>query len=159
MLERKASGWRGNTCAAGRGRRAGVRKACGRRGMAADDAAEPVPLRTIAREWGRIGCTGFGGPPAHLALLRALCVGRRGWMSASEFEDGVAAANMMPGPASTQMALFCAWRLRGPAGALLGGACFIVPGLILILVMSAVFLASRPPLWIRGAAAGAGAAV
>jgi chromate transporter len=127
--------------------------------MAAGDAAEPVPLRTIAREWGRIGCTGFGGPPAHLALLRALCVDRRGWMSASEFEDGVAAANMMPGPASTQMAIFCAWRLRGPAGALIGGACFIVPGLILILVMSAVFLASRPPLWIRGAAAGAGAAV
>ncbi|HEY7011264.1 MAG TPA: chromate efflux transporter [Streptosporangiaceae bacterium] len=125
----------------------------------AGDAARQVPLRTIAREWGWIGCTGFGGPPAHLALLRALCVDRRGWMSASEFEDGVAAANMMPGPASTQMAIFCAWRLRGRAGALIGGACFIVPGLILILVLSAVFLASRPPLWIRGAAAGAGAAV
>ncbi len=127
--------------------------------MDAADAGEPVPLLTIAREWGRIGCTGFGGPPAHLALLRALCVERRGWMSASEFEDGVAAANMMPGPASTQMAIFCAWRLRGPAGALIGGACFIVPGLILILALSSVFLASRPPLWIRGAAAGAGAAV
>ena len=128
-------------------------------GRGSGDAPGQVPLRTIAREWGRIGCTGFGGPPAHLALLRALCVDRRGWMSASEFEDGVAAANMMPGPASTQMAIFCAWRLRGPAGALIGGACFIVPGLILILVLSAVFLASRPPLWIRGAAAGAGAAV
>jgi chromate transporter len=127
--------------------------------VAAADPGEPVPLLTIAREWGRIGCTGFGGPPAHLALLRALCVERRGWMSASEFEDGVAAANMMPGPASTQMAIFCAWRLRGPAGALIGGACFIVPGLILILALSAVFLGSRPPLWIRGAAAGAGAAV
>jgi len=120
---------------------------------------ERVPLLTIAREWGRIGCIGFGGPPAHLALLRALCVERRGWISASEFEDGVAAANMLPGPASTQMAIFCAWRLRGPAGALVGGACFIVPGLVLILAISAVFLASRPPLWIRGAAAGAGAAV
>jgi chromate transporter len=131
----------------------------GDQSVAGADRGRRVPLRTIAREWGRIGCTGFGGPPAHLALLRALCVDRRGWLSASEFEDGVAAANMMPGPASTQMAIFCAWRLRGPAGALVGGACFIVPGLILILAMSAVFLASRPPLWIRGAAAGAGAAV
>jgi chromate transporter len=118
-----------------------------------------VSLLTIAREWGRMGCIGFGGPPAHIALLRALCVDRRGWMSAREFEDGVAAANLLPGPASTQLAIFCAWRLRGPRGALVGGACFIVPGLIVILALSAVFLAARPPVWIRGAAAGADAAV
>jgi chromate transporter len=118
-----------------------------------------VPLRTIAREWGRVGCIGFGGPPAHIALLRALCVDRRGWISAREFEDGVAATNMLPGPASTQLAIFCAWRLRGTLGALIGGACFIVPGLIVILALSALFLAPHPPLWIRGAAAGAGAAV
>jgi chromate transporter len=123
------------------------------------DAAGRVPLLTIAQEWGRIGCTGFGGPPAHIALLRKLCVDRRGWMSAAEFEDGVAATGLLPGPASTQLAIFCAWRLRGPAGALIGGACFIVPGLILILGLSAVFLAAHPPLWIRGLAAGADAAV
>jgi len=126
-----------------------------------EPAATPprVPLMTIAREWGRIGCIGFGGPPAHIALLRALCVNRRGWISAQEFEDGIAACNMLPGPASTQLAIFCAWRLRGPRGALIGGACFIVPGLIVILALSALFLAARPPLWIKGAAAGADAAV
>jgi chromate transporter len=121
--------------------------------------AERVPLLTIAREFGRIGCIGFGGPPAHIALLRTLCVERRGWISAAEFEDGVAATNMLPGPASTQLAIFCAWRLRGPRGALVGGACFIVPGLIVILALSAVFLAARPPLWIKGASLGADAAV
>jgi chromate transporter len=120
---------------------------------------EQVPLRTIAREWGRIGCIGFGGPPAHIALLRALCVDRRGWISGREFEDGVATTNMLPGPASTQLAIFCAWRLRGRLGALVGGACFIVPGLIVILALSAAFLAPHPPLWIKGAAAGADAAV
>jgi chromate transporter len=119
----------------------------------------PVTLATIARQWGRIGCIGFGGPPAHIALLRELCVDRRGWLSAAEFEDGIAATSILPGPASTQLAIFCAWRLRGPAGALVGGACFIVPGLIVILGLSALFLAARPPLWVRGAAAGAGAAV
>ena len=118
-----------------------------------------VPLLTIAREWGRIGCIGFGGPPAHIALLRTLCVERRAWISAAEFEDGIAATNMLPGPASTQLAIFCAWRLRGPRGALVGGACFIVPGLIVILALSAVFLAARPPLWIKGASLGADAAV
>src|SRR6516225_1697738 len=118
-----------------------------------------VSLLTIAREWGRIGCIGFGGPPAHIALLRALCVDRRGWISAQEFEDGIAATNILPGPASTQLAIYCAWRLRGPRGALVGGACFIVPGLIVILALSAVFLAAHPPLWISGAAGGANAAV
>ncbi|WP_042416476.1 chromate efflux transporter [Streptacidiphilus anmyonensis] len=119
----------------------------------------PVPLATIAREWGRIGCIGFGGPPAHIALLRQLCVERRGWIAASEFEDGIAATNLLPGPASTQLAIFTAWRLRGVAGAVVGGLCFIVPGLVLILVLSAVFLASGTPGWVRGAAAGAGSAV
>jgi len=118
-----------------------------------------VGLGTIAREWGRIGCIGFGGPPTHIALLRQLCVDRRRWIAAAEFEDGIAATNLLPGPASTQLAIFTAWRLRGLAGALVGGVCFIVPGLVLILALAALFLAGHPPLWVRGAAAGAGAAV
>jgi len=119
----------------------------------------PVPLRTIAREWARLGCIGFGGPPAHIALLRRLCVTDRQWIGATEFEDGIASVNLLPGPASTQLAIFCAWRLRRAAGAVVGGTCFILPGLILILGLSAVFLATRPPEAILGAAAGAGAAV
>ena len=121
--------------------------------------ARRVTLRTIAREWVRIGCIGFGGPPAHITLLRKLCVEQRRWLSAQEFEDGVAATNLLPGPASTQLAIFCAWRLRGPLGGVLGGLCFIVPGLVVILVLSALFLEARPPRWVAGAAAGAGAAV
>ena len=93
----------------------------------------PVPLITIIREWGRIGCIGFGGPPAHIALLRRLCVEDRQWLPPGDFEDGLAACNLLPGPASTQLAIFCGWRLRGPAGAILGGICFIVPGLVIIL--------------------------
>jgi len=116
-------------------------------------------LLTVAREWGRIGCIGFGGPPAHIALLRRLCVERRGWLAAQELEDAIAACNLLPGPASTQLAIFCAWRLRGRTGALVGGVCFIVPGLILIIGLAALFLAGSPPDWIRGAGAGAGAAV
>jgi chromate transporter len=127
-------------------------------------AAEPPPryqasLATVTREWGRIGCIGFGGPPAHIALLRKLCVDERGWLDAREFEDAIAACNLLPGPASTQLAIFCAWRVRGRLGALAGGIAFIVPGLIVILALSVLFLAARPPLWVRGAGAGAGAAV
>jgi len=113
----------------------------------------------IARHWGRIGCVGFGGPPAHIALLRRLCVERKGWLSSHEFEDAIAACNLLPGPASTQLAIFCAWRLRGWRGAIVGGLGFILPGLVLIILLAALFLASSPPTWVRGAGAGAGAAV
>jgi chromate transporter len=120
---------------------------------------ERVPLATLIREWGRIGAIGFGGPPAHLALFRKLCVDERGWLTAQEFEDGIAATNLLPGPASTQLAIYCAWRLRGRPGAVVGGVCFILPGLIIILALSSLFLSAHPPLWVLGAAAGAGAAV
>jgi chromate transporter len=123
------------------------------------DARPGVHLTTIAREWGRIGCIGFGGPPTHIAMLRRLAVEREKWIDEVEFEDAIAATNLLPGPASTQLAIFCAWRLRGLSGALVGGACFIGPGLAIIIVLSAIFLASNPPTWVKGAALAAGAAV
>jgi chromate transporter len=115
-------------------------------------------LRDVAAQWARIGYTGFGGPPAHIALLRELCVDRRRWLTAHEFEDAVATCNLLPGPASTQLAVFCAWRVAGPVGAIVGGAAFILPGLVAILALAVVFLSS-PPDWIRAVGAGAGAAV
>jgi chromate transporter len=121
--------------------------------------AARVPLAVIVREWGRIGCIGFGGPPTHIKLLRDLCVQRRGWLDAREFEDAIAVCNLLPGPASTQLAIFCAWRLRGRLGALAGGAAFIIPGLVVILALAVLFLAKSPPLWVLGAGAGAGGAV
>jgi chromate transporter len=116
-------------------------------------------LVLIAREWGRIGCVGFGGPPAHIALLRDLCVSRYRWLSDADFERAIAATNLLPGPASTQLAIYCAWRLRGAPGALLGGASFILPGLAAILALAALFLSGSPPAWLRGAGIGAGSAV
>src|SRR2546423_6353750 len=113
-------------------------------------------LWTVLREWGRLGCIGFGGPPTHIALLRQLCVQRRGWLDDREFEDAVVACNLLPGPASTQLAIFCAWRVRGRAGALVGGAAFILPRLVVILGLAALFLNRLPPLLVKGSRAGAG---
>jgi chromate transporter len=121
--------------------------------------ARPPSLATVVREWGRIGCIGFGGPPTHIRLLRDLCVERKRWLTSVEFEDAVAACNLLPGPASTQLAIFCAWRVRGRPGALLGGAAFIIPGLVLILALAALFLEGTPPRMVLAAGAGAGSAV
>jgi chromate transporter len=121
--------------------------------------SQPPGLAEIARVWGRVGISGFGGPPTHVAMLRELCVHQHGWIDEEAFERAFAATSLLPGPASTQLAIYCGWLLRGSAGALVGGVCFILPGLVMILALAALFLAKAPPAWVRGAAAGAGAAV
>ncbi len=103
--------------------------------------------------------TGFGGPPAHIELLRQLVVRRRAWMAEQEFEDAIAACNLLPGPASTQLAIFCARWVAGWPGAVIGGLVFVLPAVLIILALSALFLAHAPPAWVRGAGAGAGAAI
>ena len=118
-----------------------------------------VPLPTVIREWGRLGLIGFGGPPAHIALLRELVVERRRWIDAREFEDANAACQLLPGPASTQLAIYCAQRVAGVPGAFAGGLAFILPGLAMVLAIAALALGDAPPEWILGIGAGAGAAV
>ncbi len=125
----------------------------------AGESSPQVPLATVAREWLRIGLTGFGGPPAHIALLRELTVSRRRWIEPRTFEDANAACSLLPGPASTQLAILCAYRVAGAAGAIIGGLGFIVPAVMMVIIGSVFVLAQAPPVWLRGAAAGAGAAV
>ena len=118
-----------------------------------------APLSVIAKQWLRIGLIGFGGPPAHISLLRELVVRRERWMDARAFEDANAACSLLPGPSSTQLSIFCAYRVGGPAGAVIGGLGFVVPAVLMVLALSVLFLSSAPPDWVRGAGAGAGAAV
>lgn len=92
-------------------------------------------------------------------MLRELCVERERWIGEDEFEDAIAFTNLLPGPASSQLAILTAWRVRGTAGGLLGGLAFVLPGLVLMIGLAALFLAEAPPSWIRGAGAGAGAVV
>ncbi len=119
----------------------------------------PVTLGTVAREWGRIGILGFGGPPAHVALLRDLTVDRRRWIDSREFEDAFAACSLLPGPARTQMAIYTAQRVAGPWGAIVGGLGFILPGLVLVLAIAVIALGDQPPDAVDGFGAGAAAAV
>ena len=93
---------------------------------------------------------GFGGPPAHIALLRERVVERHGWVDAREFEDANAACQLLPGPASTQLSIYCARRVAGTAGAWVGGLAFILPGLLVTIAIAAVALQDDPPRWVRG---------
>ena len=90
-------------------------------------------LREVARLFLKLGLVGFGGPAAHIALMRDEVVRRRGWMSDEEFLDAVGAVNLLPGPNSTELALHIGRRQAGTAGLLVAGACFILPPVALVL--------------------------
>ena len=102
---------------------------------------------------------GFGGPQAHTALLREMMVERERWLSPRDFQDAVAATSILPGPSSTQLAIFCARVADGLPGAIVGGLAFILPGFALIVGLSVLFLEHGANDAVRGASAGAAAAV
>lgn len=118
-----------------------------------------VPLWEVLWQWGRIGCIGFGGPPAHITLLRQLCVVEKKWMSDDYFEDAIATCNLLPGPASTQLSILCAWSVAGLPGAIIGGLAFILPGLVAIIFLASVFLSAATPELVLAAGAGASSAL
>jgi chromate transporter len=86
-------------------------------------------------------------------------VNERRWLTPAEFEDALSAVNLLPGPASTQLAIYTAWSVRGLAGALVAAGAFILPGTVLIVALAALFLQAHPPREILGVAAAMGAVV
>ena len=84
----------------------------------------------------RIGLLGFGGPQAHMALLRSELVEGRQWSTAEQFDEGLVLCEALPGPASSQMAIYLGWLQRGWRGGLVSGICFLLPGLLIVLLLS-----------------------
>jgi chromate transporter len=98
------------------------------------------PLRDLARLFLKLGLVGFGGPAAHIAMMREEVVRRRGWMTDEEFLDLVGAVNLLPGPNSTELAIHIGRRQAGAAGLVVAGACFILPATLLVLGCAAAYV-------------------
>lgn len=81
----------------------------------------------------RLGATAFGGPAAHIAMMRREVVEKRAWMTDEAFLDLVSATNLIPGPSSTELAIHIGRERRGWAGLLVAGVCFIVPAFLIVL--------------------------
>jgi chromate transporter len=84
----------------------------------------------------KLGTIAFGGPAVHVAMLREETVRRRRWLPDDEFLDLFGAISLLPGPSSTQLAIALARRRAGWAGLLLGGVCFILPAMAIVLALA-----------------------
>jgi chromate transporter len=89
-------------------------------------------LREIAKEFLRLGFVAFGGPPVHFAMMEERFVRKKDWLSRERFLDLVGAVNLLPGPSSTELAIYLGQLRGGFAGLLLAGACFILPAAVLV---------------------------
>ncbi|HXJ36577.1 MAG TPA: chromate transporter [Candidatus Eisenbacteria bacterium] len=96
-------------------------------------------LAEVVAVFGRLGCTAFGGPAAHVAMQEEECVRRRGWLDHQRFLDMLAATNLIPGPNSTEMAIHLGRLRAGWPGLVAGGVAFVLPSAVLVTVLAAAY--------------------
>ena len=99
-----------------------------------------VSLLAIALSFLRLGATAFGGPAAHIALMEDELVRRRNWLSHDEFLDLIGAANLIPGPNSTEVAIHIGYKKGGLPGLVTAGICFILPAFAMVSGAAALYL-------------------
>ena len=101
------------------------------------------PVNEVAAAFLRLGTTAFGGPAAHLAMMEEEFVRRREWLTHDEFLDLIGAANLVPGPNSTEVAIHIGMRRAGVLGMIAAGVCFILPAALSILLFPATAGAAK----------------
>jgi chromate transporter len=110
---------------------------------AADESACPAGrggrVGEVARVFLKLGVIGFGGPAAHIALMEEEIVRRRRWLTRQQFLDLLGATNLIPGPNSTEMAIHVGFVRAGWPGLVVGGACFILPAMLITLALAAAY--------------------
>jgi chromate transporter len=122
-------------------------------------AAPPSSLADLVRYFLRLGATGFGGPIALVGFMQRDLVEERRWFSAEEYRQGLALAQLAPGPLAAQLAMYLGWVRGGATGAALAGLAFVVPSFVMVLALAVAYLRFGGLPWMQGAFYGIGAAV
>jgi chromate transporter len=116
-------------------------------------------VRDLALYFLRLGALGFGGPIALAGRMREDLVDGHRWFSESEYKEGLALAQLCPGPLAAQLAMYLGWLRGGAAGAAVIGGAFIAPSLLLVIVLAALYVRFGGLGWIDSVFYGVGAAV
>ena len=109
--------------------------------------------------FGRIGLVSFGGPAAQIAVMQEALVDRLGWLDRDAFLRGLGFCTLLPGPEAMQLAIYAGWRVRGVPGGLLAGLLFVLPGAVVMMGLSAAYVAYGRVAWVEAAFVGVKAAV
>src|SRR6185312_13091685 len=97
-------------------------------------------LGEIAWAFLKLGTVAFGGPASHIALMEEEFVHLRQWLTHQEFLDRLGAANLIPGPSSTEMAIYIGYTKRGWPGLVIAGSCFILPAALMVTAIAAAYV-------------------
>src|SRR6059036_678672 len=119
----------------------------------------PCTLTELLLYFLRLGTAGFGGPIALVGYMQRDLVEERRWISRQDYVEGLALAQLAPGPLAAQLAIYLGWVLRGATGATVVGAAFVLPSFVMVLAISALYLRYGGLAWMQGAFYGVGAAV
>ena len=101
-------------------------------------AVAPPGFSEAVWYWLRLGITSFGGPAGQIAMMQAEIVDRRRWLEQRQFLNALNFCMMLPGPEAQQLATYVGWRLHGVAGGLVAGCLFVLPGALVLWVLSYV---------------------
>ena len=122
-------------------------------------ATEPPPLGVFLRYFLRLGALGFGGPIALAGYMQRDLVEQRRWIAPQDYVEGLALAQLAPGPLAAQLAIYLGWIRSGVLGATLVGVAFVLPSFVTVLVISALYVRWGGLPWMQGVFYGVGAAV
>jgi chromate transporter len=119
----------------------------------------PFTLRELLLYFLRLGTTGFGGPVALVGYMQRDLVEERAWFTPEEYREGLALAQLAPGPLAAQLAMYLGWAKGKAAGAALVGFAFVLPSFLMVIAIARAYLRFGGLPWMRGAFYGIGAAV
>lgn len=105
-----------------------------------DSHQAEVSLAELALVFLKLGTIAFGGPAAHIAMMQDEFVRKRRWITEADFLDRLGTANLIPGPSSTEVAIFIGHEKRGWAGLVVAGCCFIIPAAIMVSLIAALYV-------------------
>jgi chromate transporter len=103
--------------------------------------AAPVPFREAVRTWARVGALGFGGPAGQIAILHRVVVDEKRWVDEPRFLHALNFCMLLPGPEAQQLATYIGWMMHGVRGGLAAGLLFVLPGYLVLLLLSALYAA------------------